>query len=104
MLAINGLHKKSIKPLITVLPNIGGCPPIRPCSLFCLIETMSHIYQCELYNEGKQQALPYEKIFCGNINEEIEVYRRFKQNLEKRVNMKQISYPCDFGPLYLSKG
>ena len=68
------------------------------------IETMSHIYKCELYNEGKQQALPYEKIFCGNINEEIEVYRKFKQNLEKRVKMKQISYPCDLGPLYLSKG
>ena len=68
------------------------------------IETMSHIYKCELYNEGKQQVLPYEKIFCGSLNEEIEVYRKFKQNLEKRDKMKHINYPCDFGPLYLSKG
>ena len=67
------------------------------------IETMSHIYQCELYTEGKQ-ALPYDKIFCGNLIEEIEVYKKFKQNLEKRDKMKQISYPRDFGPLYLSKG
>ena len=63
------------------------------------IETMSHIYHCELYNGESQPTLPYEKIFCGNLNEEIEVFRKFKQNLEKREAMKQISNPSDFGPL-----
>ena len=66
------------------------------------IETMSHIYHCELYNEENQPALPYEKIYCGNLNEQIEVYKKFKQNLEKRETMKQTSNPCDFGPLFYS--
>ena len=31
--------------------------------------------------------------------QEIEVFRKFKQNLEKREAMKQISNPSDFGQL-----
>ena len=68
-------------------------------------ENMLHIYQCELYKKEKQPLFPYEKIFNGNLKEQIEVYRKFKQNLQTREEIKEkISNPCDNSPLYISKG
>ena len=67
---------------------------------------MSHIYECELYKMDEQPTIPYEKIFNGNLNRQITVYKKFKQNMIKREAMEEISDPCDhLDPLYIcSKG
>ena len=68
------------------------------------LEKMVHIYECDLYNNEKL-IIPFERIFNGNLNEQIAVYEKFKQNMEKRKQLKEISYPCDlFDPLLCSKG
>ena len=59
------------------------------------IEDMLHIYNCEFFN-SKQQKLPFEKIFSGNMKHQIEVYRSFEENLEKREKIKTDDKPpCD---------
>ena len=57
---------------------------------------MKHIYECEILNENEKPNIPYEKIFNGNIKQQIEVYRKFKQNMEKRKNnIMEIEPTCD---------
>ena len=47
------------------------------------IETMAHIYNCEMYNNNKKQrSIAYNKISNGNLQEEIKVFTIFKQNLD----------------------
>ena len=46
-------------------------------------ENMSHIYSCTQLNT-EEIILSYEKIFNGNMSEQIEVFRRFENNLERR--------------------
>ena len=67
---------------------------------------MNHIYECELFKEGEQNKLPYEKNFNGNLREQLFVYKKFKQNLQKREQrIEIISNPCDLiSPLLCSKG
>ena len=69
-------------------------------------EDMNHIYQCDLYcKEEDRPIMPYEQIFNGNMKQQIYVYKKFKQNLEKREQLKTTSNPCDsFSPLLCSKG
>ena len=56
---------------------------------------MKHIYECEILNENEKPNIQYEKIFNGNIKQQIEVYRKFKQNMEKREKLMEIEPPCD---------
>ena len=49
-----------------------------------LREDMKHIYICKVNNEGKQPETEYEKIYTGNISEQINVFRKFETNLERR--------------------
>ena len=51
-------------------------------------EDMKHVYNCELLNEGRKPNIEYERIFTGNISEQIEVFRIFEQNMERRETMK----------------
>ena len=46
-------------------------------------ETMSHIYSYEYLNI-EETELEYEKIFNGNITEQISMFRRFENNLKAR--------------------
>ena len=64
------------------------------CPCGC-IEDMKHIYECEILNENEKPNIQYEKIFNGNIKQQIEVYRKFKQNMEKREKLMEIEPPCD---------
>ena len=67
-------------------------------------ENMKHIYECKFYNNWKT-TIPYEKVYNGNIRQQIEVYKRFKENLVKKEKQSEsISNPCDISPLYNSKG
>ena len=55
---------------------------------------MSNIYECDLYNLEEKPTIPYQKIFNGNLNEQITVYKKFKQNMIKREETKDTSDPC----------
>ena len=67
------------------------------------LEKMVHIYECDLYNNEKL-IIPFERIFNGNLNEQIAVYEKFKQNMEKRKHLNETSYPCDLSdPLLYSR-
>ena len=53
---------------------------------------MKHIYECDLYS-GKKNKISFEKTFNGNLNEQIAVYKEFKQNMENRTQKKKTSHP-----------
>ena len=55
-------------------------------------EDMVHIYECEQYNMENPE-IPFEKIFDGNLKQQITVYNKFAQNLKTRNNLKQTSNP-----------
>ena len=61
------------------------------------IENMKHIYECKILNMNKKIGISYENVYSGNLQQQIEVYRRFKENLIKRKQFKDetISNPCD---------
>ena len=62
-----------------------------------VLEDMVHIYNCGVYNLKKPKIL-FEKIFTGNLNEQILVHNKFTENMRTRNNLKQISNPdklCD---------
>ena len=43
-------------------------------------ENMSHIYSCKFWNK-RENELPYEKIYNGNLNEQVKVFRKFEVKL-----------------------
>ena len=60
---------------------------------------MSHIYYCEKLNNNEPQQLKYEEIFEGKLNNQITIFKKFEQNLEKRemlMNDKKMDLktPC----------
>ena len=58
-------------------------------------EDMSHIYNCEMLNTNEPN-LSYETIYTGNMKQQIEVFKVFKQNLDQRELIKnQTESPCD---------
>ena len=43
-----------------------------------------------------ETKLPYEKIYNGNMKQQIEVYNIFKENLDQRETIRsKINLPCD---------
>ena len=73
--------------------NFGKNENCKMCDTY---EDMNHIYICEKLNEQKIR-IPYEKIYKGNLFEQIEVFRRFEQNMKKRneEKLKKDQFPCD---------
>ena len=51
-------------------------------------EIMSHIYYCDLLSKNKREKILYDKIYNGNLFEQIEVYQRFEENFEVRDKIK----------------
>ena len=47
-------------------------------------DDMKHIHNCEIINNCEQIDLEFEKIFEGNISEQIKVFRKFERNLKTR--------------------
>ena len=56
-------------------------------------EDMEHIYYCKYINSEETEG-KYENLFCGNMNEQKIVFRRFEQNLENRKEYSNIKI-CD---------
>ena len=55
-------------------------------------EDMQHIYECQKYNEKKQPSIQYEKIFHGNLTEQVLVYEKISENLEKRNQEQSLPF------------
>ena len=47
-------------------------------------ENMEHIYNCELWNETKNEKIPFKNIYNGNIKKQIKILKIFEYNLEQR--------------------
>ena len=61
-----------------------------------VIEDMKHIYECDQLNTTSLDTnLQYEKIYNGNISDQIKVFRKMEINLEKREDMRKLETPCD---------
>ena len=60
-----------------------------------LREDMRHIYNCEIMNNKQKPRHDYDKLFSGNIEEQIEVFRKFEINLERREIITNENFPCD---------
>ena len=54
-------------------------------------EDMQHIYDCEKYNENKP-SIQYEKLFHGNLKEQVSVYEKISENLEKRNKQQSLPF------------
>ena len=56
---------------------------------------MEHIYMCSLLN-SEITDMPYNKLFNGSLNEQVEVYKRFRNNMserEKRIKNDEENLP-----------
>ena len=59
-------------------------------------EDMEHIFDCEIFSNGTKNILKYEQIYKGTLNEQIEVFRIFENNMERREMLKcENNIPCD---------
>jgi hypothetical protein len=59
-------------------------------------ETMEHIYHCESF-KIENNRLPYQKLYCGTLSEQTEVFWTMMKNLENRDKLVKIrnEIPCD---------
>ena len=63
------------------IPNNYGKQILCPCGTE---ESMIHIYNCEIWSKNGKKKTPYNNIYNGNIEKQIEILKIFEQNLEKR--------------------
>ena len=65
------------------------------------IETMQHIYYCNIINQSKTE-ISYNLLYNGNLKSQIQIFRRFENNMELRQEIKKRNdLPCDLrDPLY----
>ena len=59
---------------------------------------MSHIYECKILSDNKQQQIEYAKIYNGNLTEQVAVFKKVSENLKNREKQ---SLPCgQLDPLF----
>ena len=56
-------------------------------------EDMSHIYECELLCDNKEHRLKFSKIFNGSLQEQVEVFNKFSENMKTRENILKQRLP-----------
>jgi hypothetical protein len=56
---------------------------VKPTCVSGEIESMKHVYICKILNEKTVESEEYENIYNGNIKKQIEVFRKFEENLNK---------------------
>ena len=81
--------------MIRIGNNFGNVEICEKCKTE---ENMKHIYDCT-YTIKEENKLAFEKIFTGNLNQQIEVFRSFMQQMNRRENRKTNINPRD--PYYL---
>ena len=55
-----------------------------PCGMK---ENMKHVYQCRILND-EEEVIPFENIYTDNVRDQVIVYNRFKNSLEKRSEIE----------------
>ena len=86
----------SMRNKMVTIPNNFPKSEIKEKCSCGEIEDMKHIYECEqLSTDSIDKSLQYEKIYNGNISDQIKVFRKMEINLEKREDMKKLETPCD---------
>ena len=79
----------AVKNRMKEIPANFSKPDIQNKCICEKQEDMKHIYSCEIPNNGENPEIEYEKIFEGNIGEQIKVFRQFERNFEKRKILKE---------------
>jgi hypothetical protein len=74
--------------MIEIYENFPGKQLKKEC-ICSKIESMSHIYYCKTLNEGKNPILKFEEIYEGNIKDQIEVFKHYEENLNRRDSFNQ---------------
>ena len=79
--------------MIDIGSNFGKTEKCSKCEIK---EDMEHIFYCEYWSK-LENNIPYEKIYNGNLNEQIDILRIFEKKLEKRneERLKNKNPPCD---------
>ena len=70
--------------MVEIPSNFGKSDSICICGTK---ENMSHIYSCQYLNE-KKESQPYGNVHNGKLNEQIEIFRRFENNMKERNKIK----------------
>ena len=57
---------------------------------------MAHIYECKMLNI-EENLIPYQKIYCGTISEQVQIFRRMDKSMTNRENLlkQKTEPPCD---------
>ena len=60
------------------------------------LETISHIYSCKFLNK-KEFKIQYNEFYNGNLEQQIEIFRRLEKSLEIRneIKARKDKFPCD---------
>ena len=82
--------------MIRIGYNFGNVEICEKCKTE---EDMKHIYDCTYTIKKENKLLAFEKIFTGKLNQQIEVFRNFMKQLNRRENRKTNINPRD--PYYL---
>ena len=68
------------------------------------LESMEHIWNCEKLSSDKNEERNYQKIFNGNIKEQIEIFEEFTKKLERYKEQSEKTQhpgdPCKSDPLF----
>ena len=75
---------------------------VKPTCVCGETESMKHVYICGTINEKTVESEMFENIYNGNMRKQIEVFRKFEENLDKYNKLKteyqnkiESSPPCD---------
>ena len=67
----------------------------KPQNCVCgKIESIEHFYSCEILNK-KENEISFQNIYSNNIKNQIKIFRRIQNVLQKRENIIVNSTPCD---------
>ena len=68
-------------------------------------ESILHIYNCDLLNQGSLSNIKYENIFNGDIKDQVKVLNKFEENWKMREYLNsEKKMPCDplVDPLFVT--
>ena len=63
--------------------NFKGKNDVEECLCGSDILVNQHLYQCELFNEGRKCEIQYIKLFNGSLLEQKEILNILEDNMEK---------------------
>ena len=78
--------------MVEIADNFGK---IELCKMCETKQDMEHIYNCKYLNE-EQNKIKFEQIYIGNLNQQIQIWKKFEMNLERSKKWTtNENYPSD---------